>query len=88
MSKKELLIHFTDVSICLDNLKELGIKITPQCRSYIKLLHKSVMIVNQNMPENIMAEVCFRTANQIVKRVEKETQIRSVRYKKSNYLIS
>jgi len=42
--KTELLIHFTDVSVCLDNLKENGVKISPQCRNYIKLLHRCVTI--------------------------------------------
>lgn len=83
--KKELLIHFTDVSVCLGNLKEIGVKISPQCRNHIKLLHSSVMTVIQNMPQNIMAEVCFRTANQIIKEVEMETDIRFVRYKLHNY---
>jgi len=86
--KTELLIHFTDVSVCLGNLKENGVKISPQCRNYIKLLHSCVMIVNQNMPQHIMAEVCFRTANQIIKRVEMETDIRFVRYKLHNYQLS
>lgn len=84
-SKKELLIHFNNVSICLDNIKYLGIKITPQCRNYIKLLHSSVMAVNQDLPENIVAEVCFRTANRIIKLVEMETDIRFVKYKLHNY---
>lgn len=83
--KKELLIHFTNVSICLDNIKYLGIKITPQCRNYIILLHSSVMVVNQDLPENIAAEVCFRIANRIIKLVEMETDIRFVKYKLQNY---
>jgi hypothetical protein len=85
---KELLIHFTDVSVCLNNLKELGVKISPQCRNYIKLLHSSTMIINEGMPQNVMAEVCFRTANRILKRVEMETEIRFIRYKKHNYELS
>ena len=85
IQKKELLIHFTNVSICLDNIKYLGIKITPQCRNYITLLHSSVMVVNQDLPENIAAEVCFRTANRIIKLVEMETDIRFVKYKLHNY---
>lgn len=88
MKEKELLIHFTDVSICLNNLKELGVKITPQCRNYIKLLHSSVMIVNNEIPQKVMAEVCFRTANRIIKRVEMETDIRFVKYKLHHYQLS
>lgn len=86
--RKELLIHFTDVSVCLNNLKELGVKTSPRLKNYIKLMHSSVMIVNQNMPQNIMAEVCFRTANQIIKIVEIETDIRFLRYKLHNYQLS
>ena len=85
--KKELLIHFTDVSVCLNNLKELGVKISPICKNRIKLLHNCVMIVNDEMPENIMAEVCFRTANKIIKLIEMETKIRFIKYNKSNYLL-
>lgn len=85
--KKELLIHFTNVSVCLNNLKEIGVKISPSCRNRIKLLHSCVMIINADMPENIMAEICFRTANKIIKTIEMETKIRFVKYKKSNYLL-
>ena len=85
---KELLINFTDVSVCLNNLKELGVKISPKLKNYIKLMHSSVMIVNQNMPQNIMAEVCYRTANQIIRRIEIETGIHFLRYKLHNYQLS
>jgi hypothetical protein len=88
MKKEFLLIHFTDVSVCLDNLKELGIKISPQTRNYIKLLHSSVMIVNEGMPQKVMAEVCFRTANRIIAKVERETDVRFQRYKLHNYQLS
>ena len=88
MKKEFLLIHFTDASVCLDNLKELGVKITPQTRNYIKLLHSSVMIVNEGMPQKVMAEVCFRTANRIINRVEMETGICLQKYKLHNYQLS
>jgi hypothetical protein len=86
--KKELLIHFTDVSVCLDNLKELRIKISPRCKNTIKLLHSSVMIVGSEMPQKIMAEICFRTANRIIRNIEMETEFRFKRYKLHNYLLT
>jgi len=88
METKNLLIHFNEVSICLNNLKELGVKISPQTKNHIKLLHSSVMIVSQNMPQKVIAEICFRTANRIIKTVEMETSVRFKRYKLHNYQLS
>ena len=82
---KELLIDFNNTSVCLNNLKELNIKISPRCKNYIKLLHECVVTVNQEMPQNIMAEVCFRIANKIIKVVEVETGISFKKYKLHNY---
>jgi len=86
--KKELLIHFTDVNICLNNLKELGIKITPELKKFIVGMHDCVITVNYGMPLKIMAEVCFRNANKIIDRIELETNVRFVRYKLHNYQLS
>lgn len=84
----ELLIHFTDVSVCLNDLKDRNIKISPKCRNHIKLLHSSVMIVTNGMPENLIAEICYRTANRVVKHIEFETGIRFVKYKPHRYKLS
>lgn len=83
--KKELLIHFTDVSICLNNLKELGIAITPELKKFIIGMHDCVRTVTYEIPIKVMAEVCFRSANKIIYRIEQETNIKFIRYKLHNY---
>jgi len=40
------------------------------------------------MPQKVMAEVCFRTANRIVTKVERETEVRFQRYELHNYQLS
>ena len=86
--RKELLIHFTDVNVCLNQLKELKVKISPQTRNLIKLLHSSVITVINGMPNNVVADVCFRTANRILSTIELETEVRFNRYKKHHYKLS
>lgn len=86
--KQELLIHFTDVNVCLNGLKELKVKITPRTRNFIKLLHSSVMTVIQGMPDDVVADVCFRTANRILATIEMEADVKFSRYKKHNYELS
>jgi hypothetical protein len=83
--RRSLLIHFTDVYVCLDSLKDMGIKISPRLRNFIKLIHNSVMITIADLPDKIVAEVCFRAANRILSSIEMETRVRFIRYKRSDY---
>ena len=85
--KKELLIHFTDVSVCLNNLKELGIKPSSDLKKFIIVMHDCVRTVTFQMPIKIMAEVCFRCADQIIEEVEGETEVKFIRYKLHNYML-
>lgn len=87
MNKKELLIHFTDVNVCLNNLEELGIDISAELKNYIIGMHDCVRTVTYDIPIKIMAEVCFRSANKIINKIELETNIRFTKYKLHNYLL-
>lgn len=83
--KKELLIHFTDVNVCLNNLKELDVDVTSELKDFIVGMHDCVRTVTYDVPIKLMAEVCFRSANKIINRIENETSIKFVRYKLHNY---
>lgn len=85
---KEILIHFTDVEVCFASLKELGIKIKPETKKQIKMLHDSVYTIIKTFPNDLVAEVCYRVANRIIRIIEFETSLKFVKYKKSNYLLS
>jgi hypothetical protein len=54
-------------------------------RNFIKLVHNSVSITINELPKNIIAEVCFRNANRIIRTIEMETPVRFKRYKKADY---
>lgn len=86
--RRSLLIHFTDSSVCIDNLKEMKVKISPRLRNFIKLIHSSVMVTIADLPDKIVAEVCFRAANRILRSIESETKVRFIRYKRSDYELS
>jgi hypothetical protein len=93
-NEKYVGIHFNDVSVCLNYLDTLKLPVSDGCINFIKTMHNAVFFVNQEMPMNILSEICSRCANKILKRIEydlrteKEVVVNLKRYCKSDYLLS
>lgn len=92
--EKYLGVHFTDVSVCMGYLEQYNLSVSDNCVSFIKKMHDAVFFVNQNMPMNILSEICSRCANDILKRIELDLKVEKgiivkfKRYCKSDYLLS
>ena len=92
LKEKYVGIHFNNVSICINYLETLKLPVSDGCINYIKTMHDAVFFVNQDMPMNILSEICSRCANKILKRIEydlrteKEVVVKFKKYCKSDYM--
>jgi hypothetical protein len=83
--KKQLIIDFNNVDVCLSNLHDLSIKISDETKSSIIEYHEYTHLIIKEMPIKIIPDICFRVANKILSIIEKDTNIKFVRYKLLNY---
>lgn len=80
-----VLIHFNDVSVCLESIKELGIDVNEEAKKHITEVHNSVYGLRRFIPISDMPNIYFRAANFILRIIESYHSVKLNRYKKSNY---
>lgn len=85
---KEILIHFTDVDVCFESLKENNIAIDEITTGFIKDIHSIVDRTNDFLPATLQQDVCFRASNFILNHIEIKYNVKLKKYTRSNWALS
>lgn len=84
-SRKEWLINFNDIDGTINNLSELGVSVSNKTKSNIETSIKSARTTASVMPIYMCADIYYRVANDIIRRVELDVDIKFEKYTKQNY---
>lgn len=82
---REILIHFTNVDVVFDSLKEQKIEIEESTRYFIEDIHNTLETTKIFCNKETQIEICYKASNFIIKHLELRYNIKIKRYTKQNW---